>query len=85
MRIQDNILMVVLCIQDNINNWRTTALILTTIFFPAAAIWFIGKSSLKPVDPIHKSHITNFFAVPQEYFCIVWIDLMKKVSIKYQG
>ncbi|XP_027348748.1 probable sphingolipid transporter spinster homolog 2 isoform X2 [Abrus precatorius] len=28
--------------QDNINNWRTTALILTTIFFPAAAIWFIG-------------------------------------------
>ncbi|KAK7319532.1 hypothetical protein RJT34_04254 [Clitoria ternatea] len=29
-------------IQDNINNWRTTALILTTIFFPAAAIWFIG-------------------------------------------
>ncbi|KAK7400410.1 hypothetical protein VNO78_11616 [Psophocarpus tetragonolobus] len=29
-------------IQDNINNWRTTALILTTIFFPAAAIWFLG-------------------------------------------
>ncbi|CAI8618022.1 unnamed protein product [Vicia faba] len=29
-------------VQDNINNWRTTALILTTIFFPAAAIWFIG-------------------------------------------
>ncbi|KAG4999458.1 hypothetical protein GLYMA_08G064500v4 [Glycine max] len=29
-------------IQDKINNWRTTALILTTIFFPAAAIWFIG-------------------------------------------
>ena len=28
--------------QDKINNWRTTALILTTIFFPAAAIWFIG-------------------------------------------
>ncbi|XP_057420890.1 probable sphingolipid transporter spinster homolog 2 [Lotus japonicus] len=29
-------------VQDNINNWRTTALILTTIFFPAAIIWFIG-------------------------------------------
>lgn len=29
-------------VQDHINNWRTTALILTTIFFPAAAIWFIG-------------------------------------------
>ncbi|KAK7363029.1 hypothetical protein VNO77_05158 [Canavalia gladiata] len=29
-------------VQDNIHNWRTTALILTSIFFPAAAIWFIG-------------------------------------------
>ncbi|XP_004504880.1 probable sphingolipid transporter spinster homolog 2 [Cicer arietinum] len=29
-------------VQDSINNWRTTALILTTIFFPAALIWFIG-------------------------------------------
>ncbi|KAI4299207.1 hypothetical protein L6164_032687 [Bauhinia variegata] len=29
-------------IQDRINNWRTTALILTAIFFPAAVIWFIG-------------------------------------------
>jgi len=47
--IQYNILMAGLCIQDRINNWRTTALILTTIFFPAAAIWFIGKSSWKLV------------------------------------
>ncbi|XP_014510564.1 probable sphingolipid transporter spinster homolog 2 [Vigna radiata var. radiata] len=29
-------------VQDKIHNWRTTALILTSIFFPAAAIWFIG-------------------------------------------
>ncbi|KAI3770083.1 hypothetical protein L6452_01204 [Arctium lappa] len=29
-------------IQDNINNWRTTALILTSILFLAAGIWFIG-------------------------------------------
>ncbi|XP_012571290.1 probable sphingolipid transporter spinster homolog 2 isoform X2 [Cicer arietinum] len=29
-------------LQDSINNWRTTALILTTILFPAAGIWFIG-------------------------------------------
>ncbi|KAL2342021.1 hypothetical protein Fmac_009961 [Flemingia macrophylla] len=29
-------------LQDSINNWRTTALILTTIFFLAAGIWFIG-------------------------------------------
>ncbi|XLS73692.1 hypothetical protein HN51_030557 [Arachis hypogaea] len=29
-------------LQDCINNWRTTALILTSILFPAAGIWFIG-------------------------------------------
>ncbi|KAK7328053.1 hypothetical protein VNO77_22148 [Canavalia gladiata] len=29
-------------LQDNINNWRTTALILTAILFIAAGIWFIG-------------------------------------------
>ncbi|CAN6715251.1 unnamed protein product [Malus baccata var. baccata] len=29
-------------LQDAINNWRATALILTSIFFPAALIWFIG-------------------------------------------
>ncbi|KAJ1396571.1 hypothetical protein SESBI_32495 [Sesbania bispinosa] len=28
--------------QDSINNWRTTALILTTILFLAAGIWFVG-------------------------------------------
>ncbi|XP_028782091.1 probable sphingolipid transporter spinster homolog 2 [Neltuma alba] len=29
-------------VQDHINNWRTTALLLTAVFFPAAAFWFIG-------------------------------------------
>ncbi|KAJ4716039.1 Major facilitator superfamily protein [Melia azedarach] len=29
-------------LQDRVNNWRETALILTVILFPAAAIWFIG-------------------------------------------
>ncbi|KAL6143954.1 hypothetical protein ACLB2K_054649 [Fragaria x ananassa] len=29
-------------LQDHIKNWRTTALILTSIFIPAAVIWFIG-------------------------------------------
>lgn len=29
-------------LQDRVNNWRETALILTAILFPAAAIWFIG-------------------------------------------
>lgn len=31
-------------VQDNINDWRKTSLILTSILFPAAAIWFGGKS-----------------------------------------
>ncbi|KAI4380259.1 hypothetical protein MLD38_006470 [Melastoma candidum] len=29
-------------LQDHVNNWRETALILTSVFFLAAAIWFIG-------------------------------------------
>ncbi|WJX22115.1 hypothetical protein P8452_11452 [Trifolium repens] len=29
-------------LEDSINNWRTTTLILTTVLFPAAGIWFIG-------------------------------------------
>ncbi|KAG7011577.1 putative sphingolipid transporter spinster-like 3, partial [Cucurbita argyrosperma subsp. argyrosperma] len=29
-------------LEDHLNNWRKTTLILTTIFFPAAIIWFIG-------------------------------------------
>ncbi|KAJ7968356.1 Major facilitator superfamily protein [Quillaja saponaria] len=29
-------------LQDHVNNWRTTALILTAILFAAAGIWFIG-------------------------------------------
>ncbi|CAK7330335.1 unnamed protein product [Dovyalis caffra] len=32
-------------LQDHINNWRKTALILTLILFPAAVIWFIAFSS----------------------------------------
>ncbi|MBA0743433.1 hypothetical protein Gogos_006111, partial [Gossypium gossypioides] len=31
-------------LQDNINNWRASALILTSILFLAAGIWFIGVS-----------------------------------------
>ncbi|CAK9156643.1 unnamed protein product [Ilex paraguariensis] len=29
-------------LQDNVNNWRVTALILTSVMFLAAAMWFIG-------------------------------------------
>ncbi|CAH1450504.1 unnamed protein product [Lactuca virosa] len=29
-------------LQDNIKNWRTSALILTSILFLASGIWFIG-------------------------------------------
>ncbi|KAA3474095.1 putative sphingolipid transporter spinster-like protein 2 isoform X2 [Gossypium australe] len=35
-------------LQDHINNWRDTALILTSILFLAAGIWFIA--SLKHTD-----------------------------------
>lgn len=30
-------------LQDQLKDWRKTALILTSIFFLASAIWFIGK------------------------------------------
>jgi biotin transporter BioY len=33
-------------VQDHINSWRKTTLILTSILFLAAAIWFIGKINL---------------------------------------
>ncbi|XP_021890439.1 probable sphingolipid transporter spinster homolog 2 isoform X3 [Carica papaya] len=36
-------------LQDNIHNWRKTALILTSVLFLAAFIWFIGVF-LKSVD-----------------------------------
>lgn len=29
--------------QDHVNNWRKTALALTSIFFLAAGIWFVGE------------------------------------------
>ena len=32
-----------LYMQDHIDSWRKTALILTSVLFLAAAIWFIGK------------------------------------------
>lgn len=35
-------------LQDRIDNWRATALILTSILFVAAGIWFIGKLFLNP-------------------------------------
>ncbi|XP_051137485.1 probable sphingolipid transporter spinster homolog 2 [Andrographis paniculata] len=35
--------------QDQVNNWRVTALVLTSVLFPAAVIWFIG-SFLHSVD-----------------------------------
>ncbi|XP_061370071.1 probable sphingolipid transporter spinster homolog 2 isoform X2 [Gastrolobium bilobum] len=42
-------------LQDNINNWRTTALILTAILFPAAGIWFIGIF-LRSVDRFNEDN-----------------------------
>ncbi|KAL2460356.1 putative sphingolipid transporter spinster2 [Abeliophyllum distichum] len=55
-------------IQDHINNWRITALILTSFLFLAAAIWFIGvflhsvdkfnEDSNHPVATVDKSDTT---------------------------
>ncbi|KAL5787898.1 hypothetical protein ACOSP7_004847 [Xanthoceras sorbifolium] len=55
-------------LQDYVNNWRETALILTAILFPAAVIWFIGiflhsvdrfnEDSTHQVTPIEGSNRT---------------------------
>ncbi|CAN0865028.1 Probable sphingolipid transporter spinster homolog 2 [Linum grandiflorum] len=45
-------------LQDSINNWRATALILTAVLFPAAAIWSIGVF-LKSVDKSDEHGETN--------------------------
>ncbi|KAF7127504.1 hypothetical protein RHSIM_Rhsim11G0144900 [Rhododendron simsii] len=55
-------------LQDNINDWRKTALILTSILFLAAIIWFIGiflhcvdrfnEDCENPVMMVDKSNIT---------------------------
>ncbi|XP_028803373.1 probable sphingolipid transporter spinster homolog 2 isoform X2 [Neltuma alba] len=41
--------------QDHIHNWRTTALTLTAILFPAAGIWFIGIF-LRSVDRFNEDN-----------------------------
>ncbi|KAI4296486.1 hypothetical protein L6164_036439 [Bauhinia variegata] len=46
-------------LQDRINNWRRTALILTTIFFPAAVLWFIGIF-LPSVDRFNEDSVDRF-------------------------
>lgn len=54
-------------LQDHINNWRETSLILTTILFIAAGIWFVGiflnsldmsiEDDENQVSPIHRANI----------------------------
>ncbi|XP_030528314.1 probable sphingolipid transporter spinster homolog 3 isoform X2 [Rhodamnia argentea] len=44
--------------QDHVNNWRKTALVLTSIFFLAAGIWFIGIF-LKSVDRFKEDSVTQ--------------------------
>ncbi|KAL0387101.1 UNVERIFIED_CONTAM: putative sphingolipid transporter spinster2 [Sesamum radiatum] len=54
--------LLVFATQDHVNNWRATALILTSVLFLAAAIWFIGvflnsvdrynEDSENPVTPL---------------------------------
>lgn len=48
-------------LQDKVNNWRETALILTAILFPAALIWFIGVF-MRSVDRFNEDdegHVTR--------------------------
>jgi len=63
--IQDSNGSYIMIMQDNINNWRTTALILTSILFLAAGIWFIGKSSWKFLVDLLRRRILvcNFFYI----------------------
>ncbi|MBA0772155.1 hypothetical protein Gotri_007576 [Gossypium trilobum] len=51
--------------QDNINNWRASALILTSILFLAAGIWFIGVS-------LHSDDASNDRSESQ--VCTVTVD-----------
>ncbi|XP_056161195.1 probable sphingolipid transporter spinster homolog 3 isoform X2 [Syzygium oleosum] len=44
--------------QDHVNNWRETALVLTSILFLAAGIWFIGIF-LKSVDRFNEDSVTQ--------------------------
>ncbi|WVY92678.1 hypothetical protein V8G54_031766 [Vigna mungo] len=48
-------------LQDSINNWRTTALILTSILFLAAGIWFIGifLHTVDRLDEDSGHHVSN--------------------------
>ncbi|KAL1134361.1 hypothetical protein V6Z11_A12G098600 [Gossypium hirsutum] len=52
-------------LQDNINNWRASALILTSILFLAAGIWFIGVS-------LHSDDASNDRSESQ--VCTVTVD-----------
>ncbi|KAK4438043.1 putative sphingolipid transporter spinster2 [Sesamum alatum] len=59
-------------LQDHINNWRVTALILTSILFIAAGLWFIGvflnsvdrynEDSEHPVTAVDKANSTPLLA-----------------------
>lgn len=45
-------------LQDHVNNWRESALILTSIFFLAAGIWFVGIF-LKSADRFNEDSEIN--------------------------
>ncbi|XVE67376.1 hypothetical protein DITRI_Ditri08aG0155300 [Diplodiscus trichospermus] len=49
-------------LQDHVNNWRETALILTSILFLAAGIWFIGIF-LHSVDRFYEDNEGQFIEV----------------------
>nr|KYP54518.1 Protein spinster isogeny 1 [Cajanus cajan] len=71
-------------LQDNINNWRTTALILTTIFFPAAAIWFIGIF-LRSVDRYNEDSEVEVSSVERTSTTPLFEERIPETSTSHQS
>nr|GEU67871.1 probable sphingolipid transporter spinster homolog 2 [Tanacetum cinerariifolium]GFA88738.1 probable sphingolipid transporter spinster homolog 2 [Tanacetum cinerariifolium] len=48
-------------LQDKVDNWRTSALILTSVFFLSAGIWFIGifLNSVDRYNEGSEHHVTT--------------------------
>ncbi|GAB2232041.1 hypothetical protein Drorol1_Dr00011062 [Drosera rotundifolia] len=55
-------------LQDYVNNWRVTSLVLTSVLFPAAGIWFLGVflkvSDTLAIDDEDESTETEVLAEP---------------------
>lgn len=72
-------------LQDYVNNWRETSLILTSILFVASGIWFIGRTFncqivVKSFGPVFHwiycnlitQHMLLHFLRHSEHECLAW-------------